>query len=164
MRTLLTLWAAVAFAALGWAGRQTSTPVPPKAPAKNAATAAAAKKPAATTTARKPVSATAATRKKTPAAPVRTTWRNRQATPTTDRYKQIQNALVARGYLTSEDATGSWGPASADALKKFQAEQALETTGKIDSLSLIALGLGPKHDSTMPLVADGNAPLPEGRN
>ena len=33
-----------------------------------------------------------------------------------------------------------------DALKRFQASQNIESTGKIDSLSLIALGLGPKHD------------------
>jgi hypothetical protein len=31
-------------------------------------------------------------------------------------------------------------------LKKFQAEQNLESSGKINSLSLIALGLGPKRD------------------
>jgi hypothetical protein len=30
------------------------------------------------------------------------------------------------------------------ALKRFQEEQKLEATGKLDSLSLIRLGLGPK--------------------
>jgi hypothetical protein len=76
------------------------------------------------------------------------TWRNRQTAPTEERYKEIQEALAAKGYLQPEDANGTWGPGSADALKKFQAEQNIEATGKIDSLSLIALGLGPKRDAT----------------
>ena len=85
-------------------------------------------------------------------APVsRVTWRNRQMAPTSDRYKEIQGALAAKGYLRPEDVTGAWNPASSDALKKFQTEQNLESTGKINSLSLIALGLGPKHEiPTMP--------------
>jgi peptidoglycan hydrolase-like protein with peptidoglycan-binding domain len=101
--------------------------------------------------------------KKAPA--VRTTWRTRQTTPTADRYREIQEALVARGYLSSEEANGTWGPSSAEALKKFQAEQTLGSTGRIDALSLIALGLGPKHDSGDPRVAaDGNAQPEFGRN
>ena len=75
-----------------------------------------------------------------------TTWRNRQMAPSPDRYREIQSALAARGYLNNEDATGVWNQASIDALKKFQAEQNLESNGKINSLSLIALGLGPKRD------------------
>ena len=78
------------------------------------------------------------------------TWRNRQTAPTPERYKVIQDALAAKGYLKPEDANGTWGPGSADALKKFQAEQNIEATGKINSLSLIALGLGPRRDATPP--------------
>jgi hypothetical protein len=81
----------------------------------------------------------------------RTTWRNRQTAPTPERYKQIQDALVAKGFLNPEDASGAWGQSSADALKKFQAAQNIESTGKIDSLSLIALGLGPKRDAVAPV-------------
>jgi peptidoglycan hydrolase-like protein with peptidoglycan-binding domain len=76
------------------------------------------------------------------------TWRNRQTAPTQERYKEIQDALAAKGYLKPEDANGVWGPGSADALKKFQAEQNIEASGKINSLSLIALGLGPRRDAT----------------
>ena len=76
----------------------------------------------------------------------RTTWRNRQTTPSPERYKEIQEALASKGYLKPEEAGGAWGQSSADALKRFQADQNLESTGKINSLSLIALGLGPKHD------------------
>ena len=67
-----------------------------------------------------------------------------QQAPTTDRYMEIQQALVTRGYLTTPPS-GSWDPATVDALKRFQEEQNLPPTGKITSLSLIALGLGPKR-------------------
>ncbi|HXA51346.1 MAG TPA: peptidoglycan-binding protein [Candidatus Acidoferrum sp.] len=75
------------------------------------------------------------------------TWRNRQMAPSPERYHEIQDALVARGFLTSEQATGGWNDASVDALKRFQAQQNLESSGKINSLSLIALGLGPKRET-----------------
>jgi hypothetical protein len=89
-------------------------------------------------------------KKRTPPKPV-ATWRNRQSVPSADRYREIQTALASRGYLRSEDATGTWNQASIDALKKFQTEQNLDSSGKINSLSLIALGLGPKRDgSTTP--------------
>jgi hypothetical protein len=78
------------------------------------------------------------------AAPAQT-WRSRQLAPTPDRYKEIQQALIAKGYLAGEP-TGQWDGSSADALRRFQKEQNLEATGKIDSLSLIALGLGPRYD------------------
>ena len=70
-------------------------------------------------------------------------WRPIQQQPTPERYKQIQQALVDKGYLQTP-ATGVWGPESMAALKRFQEEQKLEATGKLDSLSLIRLGLGPK--------------------
>jgi hypothetical protein len=118
------------------------------------------KKATATTTAKKPVATSAhkgttavATKKGTTAgkkaAPKRpaVTWRNRQTAPSPDRYHEIQEALVSRGFLTSEQATGSWNDASVDALKRFQAQQNLESSGKINSLSLIALGLGPKREA-----------------
>ena len=66
--------------------------------------------------------------------------------PSPDRYREIQGALAAKGFLSPEDATGTWNQTSSDALKKFQAEQNLESSGKINSLSLIALGLGPQRD------------------
>lgn len=59
---------------------------------------------------------------------------------------EIQQALIAKGYLNGP-ATGVWGPESVEALKRFQQNQTLDPTGKLNSLSLIALGLGPKHES-----------------
>jgi putative peptidoglycan binding protein len=79
--------------------------------------------------------------------PTRTTWRNRQLAPTPERYKEIQQALVAKGYLKPEDVSGGWDQNSQDALKKFQSAQNIDSNGKINSLSLIALGLGPKRDT-----------------
>lgn len=151
MRKILTFATAMALAAVAWAGGPATPPVQKKAPPKPAAKASPAKKPAAS-------AATARRGKKAPVARTTSGWRNRQTAPTPDRYKAIQDALVARGYLSSEDANGTWGASSTDALKKFQAEETLESTGKIDSLSLIALGLGPKHDSAqgLPRVVDSN--------
>ena len=70
--------------------------------------------------------------------------RSYQQAPTPDRYREIQQALASKGYLHNEP-NGAWGPESADALKRFQADQSLMPDGKINSLSLIALGLGPKR-------------------
>jgi hypothetical protein len=75
------------------------------------------------------------------------TWRNRQMAPSPDRYREIQQALASKGYLSAGDATGTWNANSVEALKKFQAEQNLDANGKINSLSLIALGLGPKRET-----------------
>lgn len=86
-------------------------------------------------------------KKKAPAKKSATTWRNRQLAPSADRYREIQTALASKGYLKPEDATGSWNTTSAEALKKFQSEQNIDASGKINSLSLIALGLGPRRES-----------------
>ena len=67
--------------------------------------------------------------------------------PTPERYHEIQQAMVTKGFLKPEDVSSGWDQNSIDALKRFQAAQNLEVTGKINSLSLIALGLGPKHDT-----------------
>src|SRR5205085_3366265 len=73
-------------------------------------------------------------------------WRNTQRTPTPERYKEIQQALASKGYLQTNSPSGVWDTSSVDALKRFQKDQNLEPSGKLDSISLIALGLGPKHE------------------
>jgi hypothetical protein len=153
MRYILALATAITML-LATASAATSTQGKKKAPAKKTtavrrpsatahSSASNVRRPGTTATAGK---TTAANRKK--GAPVKSvTWRNRQLAPTSDRYKQIQDALSSKGYLQPEQATGSWNEASVDALKRFQIEQNLDSTGKINSLSLIALGLGPRHDA-----------------
>ena len=66
----------------------------------------------------------------------------RQSTPTPERYTEIQKALAAKGYLDAEP-NGNWDDKSIAALKKFEEDQNITADGKLDSLSLIALGLGP---------------------
>jgi hypothetical protein len=67
-----------------------------------------------------------------------------QQQPTAERYKEIQEALSSRGYF-SGPVDGTWGMDSSDALRRFQHDQNLPEDGKIGSLSLIALGLGPRR-------------------
>jgi murein L,D-transpeptidase YcbB/YkuD len=67
-----------------------------------------------------------------------------QQQPSADRYKEIQQALADKGYFKGP-IDGAWNPGSIEALKRFQKDQNLDPDGKIGSLSLIALGLGPKR-------------------
>ena len=67
-----------------------------------------------------------------------------QQQPTADRYKEIQQALADKGYFQGP-VDGAWNTGSVEALKRFQKDQNLDPDGKIGSLSLIALGLGPKR-------------------
>jgi len=69
--------------------------------------------------------------------------------PAPERYREIQQALIAKGYLQGE-ATGVWDQASIAALRRFQQDQRLDATGRLDSLSLIALGLGPQYPKVSP--------------
>jgi hypothetical protein len=127
---------ALALVSLSWAARPATTSK--KAPVKKS------------TSGKTPVK-TASKKSTGKNAPARkaTTWRNRQLAPTADRYRAIQEALAAKGYLRPEDATGSWSANSVEALKRFQADQNIDGSGKINSLSLIALGLGPKREAVV---------------
>ena len=75
---------------------------------------------------------------KKPAAPPR------QTQPTSDRFREIQEALIAKGFLEGP-ATGQWDEKTVEAFKQFERSQNLTDDGKLDSLALIALGLGPKR-------------------
>jgi hypothetical protein len=129
-----------------------------KAGAKTTAKPSAAKKAAPSVAGRKSGSKTAtsttASKKRGKKAPAQS-WRSRQQAPTPDRYKQIQEALAAKGYLKTAPS-GVWNGESTDALKRFQADQKIEPSGKLNSLSLIALGLGPRRDT-------GSVPSPQAR-
>ena len=115
---------------------------------------AATKKPASTTKrtlAKKTVKRTTA--KKTTASRVRSSKRRvatrsarfrGQRAPTTDRYLEIQQALQGAGFLENQPS-GKWDDSSVAAMKRFQEQHSIPPTGKINALSLIALGLGPKR-------------------
>ncbi len=87
----------------------------------------------------------------------------RQQQPEPERIREIQQALTDRGYPI--DVNGAWDASTVDALKRFQTDQKIENLsgkGKLDSMTLIALGLGPKRE---PLSGSTEAPkqTPEGR-
>jgi len=130
-------WVLVLLLGLG-VGAFAATPVGAKPP-KHTSTAKA--KPASTNVHRISghVARTRHTRKRVAPRP------SYQLHPEPDRYQQIQQALADKGYFKG-DVNGVWGDDSVDALKRFQADQKIDDDGKIDALTLIGLGLGPKHD------------------
>jgi peptidoglycan hydrolase-like protein with peptidoglycan-binding domain len=87
--------------------------------------------------------------------------RSAQQQPTPERYREIQQALSDKGYFPGAP-DGEWGASSVDALKRFQHDQNLTEDGKIGSVSLIALGLGPKRETPAPAPspAPPDAPQP----
>ncbi len=89
-------------------------------------------------------------RRKVASTPKRSFQRN----PTPERYKEIQEALIAKGYLKGP-ATGAWDSDSIEAIKRFQTDQKLDADGKLEALTLIALGLGPKNS---PIANNSQAP------
>jgi hypothetical protein len=124
--------------ALVAAGLTAATPTQTKKKTTTAVHKTAPKKSTATRRTRRTLTAHAAK------PPVGSTGHSGQTAPTPDRYKEIQQALVQKGYLHGEPS-GQWNQDSMEALRRFQHDQNLAPSGKLDSLSLIALGLGPKH-------------------
>ena len=70
------------------------------------------------------------------------TARTRTATPKTndETILQLQQALLNAGYHLGEP-DGKMGSATVSALKKFQTDRHLPVTGKLDSITLAALGI-----------------------
>jgi peptidoglycan hydrolase-like protein with peptidoglycan-binding domain len=106
------------------------------------------KKAAQSSTAKKPAAKTSSKSKKGKSS--KQSARNRrsaprQSAPTAERYREIQQALTDKGFGAGP-ADGVWGTEWVDALKRFQTNQNLNSDGKLGSLSLIALGLGPKRE------------------
>ena len=110
----------------------TTTPTPP-APSKAAASAKTSTRAPAKKPARVPIG---------------------QKSPTRDRYREIQQALVDAGYFNGT-IDGLWGKDSVQALRDFQSAQGLEPTGKIDAQTLIRLNLGPQYEQ--PEAAESEA-------
>jgi len=61
------------------------------------------------------------------------------------RAREIQEALVHEHYLTGEPS-GTWDTATQAAMRRYQAEQGLQTKTVPDARALIRLGLGPDHE------------------
>jgi hypothetical protein len=108
---------------------QATTTAPKKTPSKTGKTVASAGK-----------KLTKSARKKGAPAATRQTG---QMAPTPARYKEIQAALVQKGYLNGEPS-GVWDADSMDAMRRYQTDQKLTPTGRVTASALIGLGLGPK--------------------
>ena len=91
---------------------------------------------------------------------VRSAYVPRQAQPTSDRYKEIQQALAAKGYLKSEP-TGVWDADSVAAMRQFQTDRKLDPSGKLTAAALIDLGLGPKVESQTTAAAEAVSEPPK---
>jgi peptidoglycan hydrolase-like protein with peptidoglycan-binding domain len=85
--------------------------------------------------------------KKTVKATSATVAKRRAAPTSKDTIMQAQAALKAAGYHFGEP-DGNAGPATTAAVKKFQGDRHLPVTGKLDSITLAALGVGKSTDST----------------
>jgi len=138
---VLLLWALPALAAQS----KTRRTVPPKHP--TAAAGSKAKPGAYNKSAHKKTAGAHAKSKKSKRQ--RQTWRGGQMSPTPERYKEIQQALLGKGY-GSQAPDGAWGPHWIESLQRFQQDQKLEANGKLNALSLITLGLGPHRESGSP--------------
>jgi peptidoglycan hydrolase-like protein with peptidoglycan-binding domain len=64
-----------------------------------------------------------------------------QAAPTPDRINEIQSALAKKGAFAGEP-TGKWDDSTVEAMKKFQSDNHLNPTGKLDAPTLQKLGFG----------------------
>lgn len=58
------------------------------------------------------------------------------------RVREIQDALVKAGFL-HDKPDGIWGPATRDAMKRFQKQNGFTPTGLPEAKPLMLLGLGP---------------------
>lgn len=76
-------------------------------------------------------------------------WKSKgQKTISSDRTRQIQEALIREHYLDG-DANGVWDNRTQEAMRSFQAKQGWQTKVLPDSRALIKLGLGPDHSDVL---------------
>jgi hypothetical protein len=81
---------------------------------------------------------------------------------TSDRTREIQEALIRQHYLDGE-ANGIWDTRTQEACRKFQADNGWQSKVLPDSRALIKLGLGPDHKDVLnPETAATSPFLPGG--
>jgi peptidoglycan hydrolase-like protein with peptidoglycan-binding domain len=64
-----------------------------------------------------------------------------QKAPTSERISEIQSALARGGYYQGQP-NGKWDSSTVSALQKFQSDNGMNASGKLDAPSLQKLGLG----------------------
>src|SRR5271169_1685872 len=82
-----------------------------------------------------------------------------QKAPTPERISEIQSALARGGYYQGSP-NGKWDSNTVSAMQKFQSENGLSSSGKIDAPSLQKLGLGSATagvDAPKPIAPPGSA-------
>ena len=84
---------------------------------------------------------------------VATTAKRRTATKPDDSLLRAQQALAAAGYHLGEP-DGKPGPSTTAGLKKFQTDRHLPVTGKLDAITMAALGVGKSNDPNAPERSD----------
>lgn len=109
------------------------------------AVALAAGSPALAAQTKKPAAKKSAPKKKRAA---RRAAPPKQMQPTPERYREIQQALIDRGFLDGEP-TGRWDENSINAWKRLEESENLPVDGKIDAKGLIALGLAPNRQAAL---------------
>jgi peptidoglycan hydrolase-like protein with peptidoglycan-binding domain len=92
-----------------------------------------------------------------------------QKAPTPERISEIQSALARGGYYQGEP-NGKWDSNTVSALEKFQSDNGMNASGKLDAPSLQKLGLGsstagvdapkPVSHTTPGASPTGSAPTP----
>jgi peptidoglycan hydrolase-like protein with peptidoglycan-binding domain len=83
-----------------------------------------------------------------------------QKAPTPQRISEIQSALAHGGYYQGAP-NGKWDSNTVAAMQKFQSDNGLSSSGKIDALSLEKLGLGSGTagvDAPKPVTPANSAP------
>ena len=86
------------------------------------------------------------------------TWkRHGQQQITSDRAREIQEALIREHYLDGQP-NGVWDNRTTEAMRRFQAAQGWQSKVVPDSRALIKLGLGPSHENDLnpDLMGDGS--------
>lgn len=79
----------------------------------------------------------------------KTSWKSKgQHGISSDRTRQIQEALIQQHYLDGE-ANGVWDTRTQEACRKYQADNGWQSKVLPDSRALIKLGLGPDHKDVL---------------
>jgi len=77
------------------------------------------------------------------------TWKHHgQQQITSDRAREIQEALIREHYLDGQP-NGVWDDRTTAAMRRFQADQGWQSKVVPDSRAIIKLGLGPSHENDL---------------
>jgi hypothetical protein len=147
LSTALAVWAATPAAKSKSSAKKTTAKKSTAKSSKSAPKAASGKQSTSTkpTSAKQASSSKKTSGKRTSTKTAASSYRrSTQREPAPERYKEIQQTLADKGYFGGP-VNGTWNSDSVDALKRFQRDQHIGDDGKLGSLSLIALGLGPKR-------------------